>query len=96
MPYPDQWNGWAAGHVARLREEAIAVADRLDAALAVQAIVTATTAGRDELHSLSWDDLLRLQSSPIDAADLEAKARRLIGDDPDPQQTTPHEEDPYA
>ena len=93
MPYAQEWNTWAADHVARLREEAVSVADRLDAALGVQAIVAAVVADLDDTERLSYDDLLQRQATELDRAELAAKVRRML-DDPDQTPDTHKEHTP--
>ncbi len=94
MPYPQQWQLFAAEHVHRTRVAAIAAADELEAALNVQHINNATVAPLGPTASVSWDDLLNAQPSTLDRVDLEAKALRLVGANPhDPHiETTDPEE----
>lgn len=82
MPFPQQWQLWAAEHVGRTRAVAIAAADELEAALNVQHIVNSTVAPLGPTASISWDDLLNAQPSTLDRVDLEAKIARLVGADP--------------
>ncbi len=89
MPYPQQWQIWAAEHVHRTRVTAIAAADELEAALNVQHIINATVAPLGPTASISWADLLDAQPTTLDRVDLEAKMLRLVGADPhDPHTET--------
>lgn len=82
----EDWQVYFAGLVDRLRTHAIEVADALDAAIALRAILAATDL--PESRTLEWSDLLAAQPSELDRADLQSKFNRALNPDALPNTNT--------